>query len=126
MNDITGGRTRPPSSRHRLRGHQGPRFNFEVRRKRPSDHQMKSVGEVMAIGRNFQESCKALRGLETGQDRLTPWWTSMPRTPDPHSPRAGDAGAERIFYDRRRLPCRSLHGRRVQADRRSTLVPGAD
>jgi carbamoyl-phosphate synthase large subunit len=28
---------------------------------------MKSVGEVMAIGRNFQESLqKALRGLETG------------------------------------------------------------
>ncbi len=33
---------------------------------------MKSVGEVMAIGRNFQESLqKALRGLETGLDGLT-------------------------------------------------------
>jgi len=32
---------------------------------------MKSVGEVMAIGRNFQESLqKALRGLETGLDGL--------------------------------------------------------
>jgi carbamoyl-phosphate synthase large subunit len=46
-----------------------PRFTFE---KFPgaSDRlttQMKSVGEVMAIGRNFQESLhKALRGLETG------------------------------------------------------------
>ncbi len=30
---------------------------------------MKSVGEVMAIGRTFQESLqKALRGLETGLD----------------------------------------------------------
>jgi carbamoylphosphate synthase large subunit len=30
---------------------------------------MKSVGEVMAIGRTFQESLqKALRGLETGID----------------------------------------------------------
>ncbi len=34
---------------------------------------MKSVGEVMAIGRTFQESLqKALRGLETGVDGLTP------------------------------------------------------
>ena len=33
---------------------------------------MKSVGEVMAIGRTFQESFqKALRGLETGIDGLT-------------------------------------------------------
>ena len=46
-----------------------PRFNFE---KFPqADHrlttQMKSVGEVMAIGRTFQESLqKALRGLEIG------------------------------------------------------------
>jgi carbamoyl-phosphate synthase large subunit len=33
--------------------------------------QMKSVGEVMAIGRTFQESLqKALRGLETGKHRL--------------------------------------------------------
>ena len=32
---------------------------------------MKSVGEVMAIGRTFQESLqKALRGLETGLDGL--------------------------------------------------------
>jgi carbamoyl-phosphate synthase large subunit len=50
-----------------------PRFTFE---KFPgaSDRlttQMKSVGEVMAIGRNFQESLqKALRGLETGTTGL--------------------------------------------------------
>lgn len=46
-----------------------PRFNFE---KFPTTDprlttQMKSVGEVMAIGRNFQESLqKAIRGLEIG------------------------------------------------------------
>jgi carbamoyl-phosphate synthase large subunit len=50
-----------------------PRFTFE---KFPQADprlttQMKSVGEVMAIGRTFQESLqKALRGLETGIDGL--------------------------------------------------------
>jgi carbamoyl-phosphate synthase large subunit len=50
-----------------------PRFTFE---KFPQAEprlttQMKSVGEVMAIGRTFQESLqKALRGLETGADGL--------------------------------------------------------
>src|SRR6186713_3071661 len=50
-----------------------PRFAFE---KFPAADsrlttQMKSVGEVMAIGRTFQESLqKALRGLETGLDGL--------------------------------------------------------
>ncbi len=50
-----------------------PRFTFE---KFPAANdrlttQMKSVGEVMAIGRTFQESLqKALRGLETGLDGL--------------------------------------------------------
>jgi carbamoyl-phosphate synthase large subunit len=48
-----------------------PRFAFE-KFKDADDRlttQMKSVGEVMAIGRTFQESLqKALRGLETGVD----------------------------------------------------------
>src|SRR4029078_2839356 len=50
-----------------------PRFNFE---KFPQANpflttQMKSVGEVMAIGRTFQESFqKALRCLEVGVDGL--------------------------------------------------------
>ena len=48
-----------------------PRFTFEkfpLADNRLST-QMKSVGEVMAIGRNFQESLqKALRGLETDRD----------------------------------------------------------
>ncbi|MBU2710594.1 carbamoyl-phosphate synthase large subunit [Zooshikella harenae] len=46
-----------------------PRFAFEKFPKADSrlTTQMKSVGEVMAIGRNFQESfLKALRGLEVG------------------------------------------------------------
>ncbi|WP_440222463.1 carbamoyl-phosphate synthase large subunit [Dokdonella sp. MW10] len=52
-----------------------PRFAFE---KFPAADarlttQMKSVGEVMAIGRTFQESLqKALRGLETGKNGLSP------------------------------------------------------
>lgn len=54
-----------------------PRFNFE--KFRGSDMtlttQMKSVGEVMAIGRTFQESLqKALRGLELG----LPGFASVP------------------------------------------------
>jgi carbamoyl-phosphate synthase large subunit len=45
-----------------------PRFNFEkFPGRRRLTTQMKSVGEVMAIGRTFQESLhKALRGLEVG------------------------------------------------------------
>ncbi len=48
-----------------------PRFAFEKFKgaKNELSTAMKSVGEVMAIGRNFQESLqKALRGLETGLD----------------------------------------------------------
>ncbi|UYZ69202.1 carbamoyl-phosphate synthase large subunit [Moraxella bovis] len=69
-NDITGGVTPAsfePSIDYVVT--KIPRFNFE---KFPQAEpvlttQMKSVGEVMAIGRNFQESMqKALRGLETG------------------------------------------------------------
>ncbi len=48
-----------------------PRFAFEKFKGTATDLStaMKSVGEVMAIGRNFQESMqKALRGLETGLD----------------------------------------------------------
>ena len=52
-----------------------PRFAFE-KFPQADDRlttQMKSVGEVMAIGRTFQESLqKALRGLEIGVDGLEP------------------------------------------------------
>lgn len=69
-NDITGGKTPAsfePSIDYVVT--KVPRFAFE---KFPQANnrlttQMKSVGEVMAIGRSFQESLqKALRGLETG------------------------------------------------------------
>jgi carbamoyl-phosphate synthase large subunit len=73
-NDITGGAT--PASFEPSIDYvvvKIPRFTFE---KFPAANdrlttQMKSVGEVMAIGRTFQESLqKALRGLETGLDGL--------------------------------------------------------
>ena len=71
-NDITGGKTPAsfePSIDYVVT--KVPRFAFE---KFPQADptlttQMKSVGEVMAIGRTFQESLqKALRGLEIGVD----------------------------------------------------------
>ncbi len=52
-----------------------PRFNFEKFAEADDrlTTQMKSVGEVMAIGRSFQESLqKALRGLEIGKAGLDP------------------------------------------------------
>ncbi|MFW6093726.1 MAG: carbamoyl-phosphate synthase large subunit [Pseudomonadota bacterium] len=52
-----------------------PRFTFEKFQVADArlTTQMKSVGEVMAIGRTFQESFqKALRGLETGRTGLDP------------------------------------------------------
>ena len=59
---------------HRLRRHQDPAFRIRKISLQPTPSlttQMKSVGEVMAIGRTFQESLqKALRGLETGIDGL--------------------------------------------------------
>jgi len=75
-NEITGGAT--PASFEPTIDYvvtKVPRFTFE---KFPAANdrlttQMKSVGEVMAMGRTFQESLqKALRGLETGIDGLTP------------------------------------------------------
>src|SRR5271155_1531002 len=51
-----------------------PRFNFEKFRGADTTltTQMRSVGEVMAIGRTFQESVqKALRGLELGLEGFT-------------------------------------------------------
>ncbi len=71
-NDITGGQT--PASFEPTIDYvvtKVPRFAFE-KFKQADDRlttQMKSVGEVMAIGRTFQESLqKALRGLEVGVD----------------------------------------------------------
>jgi len=74
-----------------------PRFAFE---KFPQANdrlttQMKSVGEVMAIGRTFQESLhKAMRGLEIGVDGLNQ------RTTDRETieKELGEPGPERIWY----------------------------
>ena len=75
-NEITGGRTPAsfePSIDYVVT--KIPRFTFEkfMRSKPVLTTQMKSVGEVMAIGRTFQESLqKALRGLENGLEGLDP------------------------------------------------------
>ena len=80
-NDITGGMTPAsfePSIDYVVT--KIPRFTFE---KFPGANdrlttQMKSVGEVMAMGRTFQESLqKALRGLETGITGLNEIQTSV-------------------------------------------------
>ena len=97
-NDITGGAT--PASFEPTIDYvvtKVPRFAFE---KFPQANdrlttQMKSVGEVMAIGRTFQESFqKALRGLEVGVDGLNQ------RTTDRETleKELGEPGPERIWY----------------------------
>src|SRR6267142_2576579 len=74
-----------------------PRFAFE---KFPQANdrlttQMKSVGEVMAIGRTFQESFqKALRGLEIGVDGLN----QRTRDRETLERELGEPGPERIWY----------------------------
>jgi carbamoyl-phosphate synthase large subunit len=97
-NDITGGATPAsfePSIDYVVT--KIPRFAFE---KFPAADprlttQMKSVGEVMAMGRTFQESFqKALRGLETGIDGLTSRSTDR----DEIVEQIGNAGPERILF----------------------------
>ncbi len=103
-NEITGGAT--PASFEPTIDYvvtKIPRFTFE---KFPGANdrlttQMKSVGEVMAIGRNFQESFhKALRGLETGLDGLEPK-LSLPLSEEASaklSMELRSPGADRILY----------------------------
>ncbi len=102
-NEITGGRTPAsfePSIDYVVT--KVPRFNFE---KFPQADprlttQMKSVGEVMAIGRTFQESLhKALRGLEIGVDGFTE--VLDPRRPDAQTVlkhELGVPGPQRIWF----------------------------
>ena len=74
-----------------------PRFAFEKFPQADSrlTTQMKSVGEVMAIGRSFQESFqKALRGLEVGVDGLDSISTDLDRI----TKEMGEPGPERIWY----------------------------
>jgi carbamoyl-phosphate synthase large subunit len=103
-NDITGGATPAsfePSIDYVVT--KIPRFTFE---KFPAANdrlttQMKSVGEVMAIGRTFQESLqKALRGLETGLDGLSPL-LALPLTDESKDKLAYELrapGADRLLY----------------------------
>ncbi len=79
-----------------------PRFTFE---KFPETNdrittQMKSVGEVMAIGRTFQESIqKALRGLEVGVSGFDPVLdTGLSDAMDILKRELMDAGGERVWY----------------------------
>jgi carbamoyl-phosphate synthase large subunit len=101
-NDITGGATPAsfePSIDYVVT--KIPRFAFE---KFPAADphlttQMKSVGEVMAIGRTFQESFqKALRGLETGISGLDERTSCKESDRDEIIDEIGNAGPERILF----------------------------
>jgi len=97
-NEITGGAT--PASFEPTIDYvvtKVPRFAFE-KFPQADNHlttQMKSVGEVMAIGRTFQESLqKALRGLEIGVDGLNEVSTDR----DEIIEEIGEPGPNRIWY----------------------------
>ncbi len=97
-NDITGGVT--PASFEPTIDYvvtKVPRFAFEKFPQADSrlTTQMKSVGEVMAMGRTFQESFqKALRGLEVGVDGMNE------KTQDREvlEKELGEPGPERIWF----------------------------
>ncbi|OYW64866.1 MAG: carbamoyl phosphate synthase large subunit [Hydrogenophilales bacterium 16-64-46] len=98
QNDITGGATPAsfePSIDYVVT--KIPRFAFE-KFPQADDRlttQMKSVGEVMAIGRTFQESLqKALRGLEVGADGFDPKTSDR----DEIEAELMSPGPERIWY----------------------------
>lgn len=97
-NEITGGQT--PASFEPTIDYvvtKIPRFAFEKFREADSrlTTQMKSVGEVMAIGRTFQESFqKALRGLEVGVDGLDEKSTDR----DEIAIEIHEPGPDRIWY----------------------------
>ena len=102
-NDITGGKTPAsfePSIDYVVT--KIPRFAFE-KFPQADDRlttQMKSVGEVMAMGSTFQESLqKALRGLETDKSGLDPIIDiNAEDTKSKIRSELLSAGAERIFY----------------------------
>ncbi|MCK9505183.1 MAG: carbamoyl-phosphate synthase large subunit [Porticoccaceae bacterium] len=103
QNEITGGATPAsfePSIDYVVT--KVPRFAFEkfATANAKLTTQMKSVGEVMAIGRTFQESLqKALRGLEVGVAGLDPKvdLTSEDARTRIHQELA-EAGSDRIWY----------------------------
>jgi carbamoyl-phosphate synthase large subunit len=97
-NEITGGAT--PASFEPTIDYvvtKVPRFAFE-KFPQADNHlttQMKSVGEVMAIGRTFQESFqKALRGLEIGVDGLNEFSADR----DEIIEEIGEPGPHRIWF----------------------------
>ena len=102
-NDITGGATPvsfEPSIDYVVT--KIPRFTFEkfAAADNRLSTQMKSVGEVMAIGRTFQESMqKALRGLEVGKCGFDP---VVDLSDDEHRAKINselqNVGSERIWY----------------------------
>ena len=97
-NDITGGAT--PASFEPTIDYvvtKIPRFAFEKFPQADSHltTQMKSVGEVMAIGSTFQESFqKALRGLEVGVDGMN----EKTKDRETLEEELGEPGPERIWY----------------------------
>ena len=102
-NEITGGRT--PSSFEPVIDYvvtKVPRFAFEkfAGTSNLLGTQMQSVGEVMAIGRSFEESLhKALRALETGSTGLDPQLDMTAPDADEHLVAAlRQSGSERIWY----------------------------
>ena len=126
QNDITGGAT--PASFEPTIDYvvtKIPRFAFE---KFPQANsrlttQMKSVGEVMAIGRTFQESLqKALRGLETGVDGLDEKTTDR----EVIETELGDPGPERIWYVADAFRCGIIVRGDPALNAHRSLVPGAD
>ena len=126
-NEITGGAT--PASFEPTIDYvvtKIPRFAFE---KFPTadEHlttQMKSVGEVMAIGRTFQESFqKALRGLEVGVDGLNEKTTRPRESSQKNSAsRARTASGTSATRSRQGFTLEEVH--ELTHDR--PVVPGAD
>ncbi len=125
-NDITGGATPAsfePSIDYVVT--KVPRFAFE---KFPAADahlttQMKSVGEVMAIGRTFQESFqKALRGLEVGVDGMN----EMTKDREKIELELGEPGPERIWYVGDAFAMGMTRRRGAPAHAHRPVVPRAD
>ena len=132
QNDITGGATPAsfePSIDYVVT--KIPRFTFE---KFPGADdrlttQMKSVGEVMAIGRTFQESLqKALRGLETGASGLDEKVESIANDAERNEtqPEPSIAGRRAYLVSRRCDAPGLRHAGTAIADRHRSLVPRPD
>ena len=132
-NDITGGATPAsfePSIDYVVT--KIPRFTFE---KFPAANdrlttQMKSVGEVMAIGRTFQESLqKALRGLETGLDGFSPILHAAAHRRSPPTSSTTSCvrrAPNRILYVGGRVPRRLVARAHARAHEHRSVVPRAD